>query len=409
VTSLADSGPGTLRAAIAQADQDTTPDTITFAPGVTGTIALLTALPGLSRAITIAGPGSSVLTVARSAAPGTPDFRIFAVPAGADVTISGLTVSRGFGNGGGIYNAGTLTVSGSRLSGNGAPGHGGGIYNAGTLAVTDSTLSDNSAGGGGGISNAGTLTVTNSTLSGNSAFDGGGGIYNAGTLAVTDSTLSGNSVEGSELFLFGGGIFNAGTLTVTASIFANNIGGSLGLSFGAIVSKGHNLFSDSPFGALNPTDLTDTNPLLGPLADNGGPTQTMALLPGSLAIDAGVAVPGVSTDQRGVPRPQGRAPDIGSFESRGFTLAVVSGAGQTAPVNSPFPAPLVVSVTSAFGEPVAGGRVTFTAPRPAPPPGSPAAPRPSAPAAGPASPPRPTASAAPMPSPPGRPAPAASR
>jgi hypothetical protein len=125
---------------------------------------------------------------------------------------------------------------------------------------------------------------------------------------------------------------------------------------------GHNLFSDTPGVALDPTDLINTDPLLGPLADNGGPTLTHALLPGSPALDAGVAVAGVTTDQRGIPRPQGSAPDIGAFESRGFTLAVVSGAGQSTPASSAFAAPLVVAVTSPFGEPVAGGRVTFTAP-----------------------------------------------
>ncbi len=83
----------------------------------------------------------------------------------------------------------------------------------------------------------------------------------------------------------------------------------------ANVSLGHNLFSDNPGSAyLDPTDLINTEPRLGPLADNGGPTLTQALLPGSPAIDAGVAVAGVTTDQRGVPRPQGRAPDIGAFE-----------------------------------------------------------------------------------------------
>ena len=114
--------------------------------------------------------------------------------------------------------------------------------------------------------------------------------------------------------------------------------------------------------ALDPTNLINTDPLLGPLADNGGPTQTMALLPGSPAINAGVAVPGVTTDQRGVTRPQGNATDIGAFESRGFILAVVSGDDQSTETGTAFPAPLVVSVVSPFGEPVAGGLVTFTAP-----------------------------------------------
>ena len=175
----------------------------------------------------------------------------------------------------------------------------------------------------------------------------------------SDSTISENSAD------IGGGIVNyAGTMTVTASIFANPDGGNIFSLLGTTVSLGRNLFSDSPDVTLNPTDLINTNPLLGPLANNGGPTQTMALLPGSSAIGAGVAVAGVTTDQRGIPR--GNAPDIGAFQSRGFTIAVVSGNRQTAPSNSPFPAPLVVAVASPFGEPVAGGHVTFAGPKTGP-------------------------------------------
>jgi hypothetical protein len=129
-------------------------------------------------------------TLQRSTAGGTPDFRLFEIDAGADVTIDGLTVMNGhvvaLSFGGGIFNGGTLTVSNTTLSGNSASGSfpfsgfGGGIFNRlGTLTVTNSTLSDNSAtvggGNGGGISNnLGTVTVTNSTLSGNSATVGGG-------------------------------------------------------------------------------------------------------------------------------------------------------------------------------------------------------------------------------------------
>jgi hypothetical protein len=401
-----DSGPGSLRAAITQADMDTTQDTIDFAPSVTGTITLLTALPNLTGHTILSGPGASALTVARSAASGTPDFRIFTVNANAQVTISGLTISGGRsafaggienfgmlmvtnstisgnsasstggstgggienetgtlivtnstisgnsasstgfggGSGGGIDNfGGTLIVTNSTISGNTASGSnsvGGGIWNQATLTLTNSTLSGNSANSGGGIRNTGTVTVTNSTLSGNSATGVGGGIDNLTTVTVTNSTLSGNSANS------GGGIDNTGTVTVTNStlsgnsansgggidiqtpafgpggkvtalnsIFANPVGGNLVVAPGAtFVSMGHNLFSDAPAVMLDPTDLTNTDPKLGPLANNGGPTQTEALLPGSPAIDAGIAVPGVATDQRGVPRPQGKAPDIGAFE-----------------------------------------------------------------------------------------------
>jgi hypothetical protein len=200
--------------------------------------------------------------------------------------------------------------------------------------LTDCTLSGNSAGGtfggsGGGIFNfnSGTVTLTDCTLSGNSVTFGngdgffnsggsGGGIFNVGALTLANCTLSGNSAD------VGGGIIIAQVAglpvakgTAIMSLFANSAGGNLVVEPGAeFVSLGHNLFTDAPGVTLDPTDLTDTDPLLGPLADNGGPTQTMALLPGSPAIDAGVAVPGVTTDQRGVSRPQGRAPDIGAFE-----------------------------------------------------------------------------------------------
>ena len=156
VSSTGDTGPGTLRAAIEQANLDAAQDTITFAPSVTGTITLSNALPDLSTNIVISGPGSSVLTVARSSAAGT-DFRIFNVPIGAVVTISGLTITGGFvsdegsdGNasGGGIENSGTLSMTDVTIRGNtagngdfgGVPGEGGGIENSGMLSIADATI-----------------------------------------------------------------------------------------------------------------------------------------------------------------------------------------------------------------------------------------------------------------------------
>ncbi len=297
VTSLADAGPGTLRAAIEQADLDPAGDTITFTSSVRGTITLSSALPDLSTAIDIEGPGPAALTVARSGAAGTPDFRIFTVPAGAVVTIAGLTISGGVvsnssdvfgGFGGGIYNAGTLSITNSTLSFNSAnakggsglggnTGLGGGIYNAGTLSITNSTLSGNSANGvigndltsgqGGAIENFGTLSVTNSTLSGNSAngfYPEGGAIFNFGALSVTNSTLSGNSANGGIssgspgspgylVFAYGGGIFNEspGTLSVTNSTLSGNSanakGGGARIGGGGIDNGGSLSFSMSIF------------------------------------------------------------------------------------------------------------------------------------------------------------------
>src|SRR5262249_52277461 len=144
------------------------------------------------------------------------------------------------------------------------------------------------------------------------------------TLTITDSTLSGNAAIGGA----GAGILNSfRRVTIVASVFANGTGGNLVNNGGVIASGGHNLFSDRPDVPLDATDLVDTDPLLGPLADNGGPTFPHPLRPGTPAIDAGIPVAGVTTDQRGVPRPQGAAPDIGAFESRSFIVTNTDDAG----------------------------------------------------------------------------------
>jgi uncharacterized repeat protein (TIGR01451 family) len=325
--------------------------------------------------------GNSAASGGRSSGGGIANSGTLTVAAS---TFSGNSAASTISFGGAIANGGTLTVTASTFRGNSAtgfPAFGGGISNSGTLTVTNSTLSGNSADGftsfGGGISNSGTLTVNASTLSGNSADLSGGGINNdGGVLTVTNSTLSGNSAAGGSGS--GGGISNRSfisfpiehiaTLTIHTSLFANGPGGNLvesGNPFnrtGTFTSLGHNLFTDTPAVPLDPTDLLNTDPLLAPLGDYGGPTATHALLPGSPAIDAGAAVPGLIADQRGVARPQGPAPDIGAFESRGFVLARLGGDNQRIPTSSPFPDPLVVAVSSPFGEPVARGLVTFFAP-----------------------------------------------
>jgi hypothetical protein len=173
VTNLGDSGVGTLRSAIDQANLDPAQDTIDFAPSVTGTISLSSALPDLSTNMILDGPGASVLTVARRGNAGTSKFRIFTVPEGAELTISGLTISGGRGDtfnppftfpralnvGGGIDNAGTLTLANCTISGNAASDYGGGINNHGTLTVTNSTISGNTGSSGGGIESAGIMTL----------------------------------------------------------------------------------------------------------------------------------------------------------------------------------------------------------------------------------------------------------
>jgi CSLREA domain-containing protein len=251
------------------------------------------------------------------------------------------------GSGGGISNSGTLSVTDSTLSGNSTDSNGGGIYNhAGTVSLTDSTLSGNTANtwGGGIATNGGTLTVTNSTLSGNSltpkSLNGGGGIANiGGRLTVTNSTLSGNSATPSSGG-GGGGIYNAGggTTIITnntlsgnnSTIPSNSGGGDEVHNRSSIIANASNVFGHSgqsnadAFYGFTPgaSDVNATSDgtstalasiLDTTLADNGGPTQTHALIAGSPAIDFAGAC-GLATDQRGVARPQGVACDAGAFE-----------------------------------------------------------------------------------------------
>jgi hypothetical protein len=197
------------------------------------------------------------------------------------------------------------------------------------VTLTHSTISGNSAflGGGGGIFNGdGPLTLTNSTVSGNSVGLSGGGIFNRdGTLTLTHSTVSENVAGAADGG--GGGIFSIGGLvTLAHTVVAGNTTESDSDCSGSLTSLGHNLVgegtgcpSDGPGDlTVNPAEVFAT--VLDPLENNGGPTQTQALLPGSPAIDAGAPVctdadglP-LTTDQRGVTRPQGVACDIGAYE-----------------------------------------------------------------------------------------------
>jgi hypothetical protein len=270
--------------------------------------------------------------------------------AGAHVKLSQLTLRNGSGllrGGGGIYNAGTLAIVNTTVSGNSSNdfvatvgGLGGGIYNAGTLSIVDSTISGNTvtrarmdAGpAGAGIYNVGALTITNSTLSANQAaaywpagVPYGGGIANEnGTLMIRNSTLSTNSafiyILGTKNPTYGGGIYNSGTTTPTLqnSIVANNpLGGNCN---GSVKSLGYNLSSDNTCNFNGSDDQKNINPMLGNLRPNGGPTQTMALLPGSPAMSAGnpsgctdPAGKRLTSDQRGAPRPNPGACDIGAY------------------------------------------------------------------------------------------------
>jgi CSLREA domain-containing protein len=222
---------------------------------------------------------------------------VFSVKDGAKLALKRLRVvwGSGFGAGGGVFNLG------------------------GTVTVTDTTFSESVAGSGSGIYNAGTATVTNSTFSGNFA-DWGGGIYNKGALTVTNSTFSENEADDDEPF-GGGAIYNeGGTATFRNTIVAKSTAGDNCRGV-AITDGGYNIDDGTTCGfSKAENSMPFTNPkLASDLADNGGPTKTIALLRGSPALNA---IPDeangcgtdITTDQRGVVRPQGAGCDIGAFE-----------------------------------------------------------------------------------------------
>lgn len=190
---------------------------------------------------------------------------------------------------------------------------GGGIINGGLLTLTNSTVSNNVAGGGngdgGGIitESSDTVTLINSTLSGNLGYRGGAIWIRTAQVQLTNVTVANNSGT------LAGGIFNeSGTITLKNTIIANNSPG--GDCSGSIASTGHNLDSDGTCSLGATGDISSQLPLLGPLQNNGGPTFTHALLEGSPAIDAADDANCPSADQRGIPRPQEAACDIGAFE-----------------------------------------------------------------------------------------------
>lgn len=419
VTNISDSGPGSLRNAIATAPNGAL---INFNLTYPATILVSTPLT-LGPSVNIAGPGPSNLTIS-----GGDAVSVFIVNAGANVQISGLAIQHGSSLlGGGIFNAGTLALNNVVVSlctmGNQL---GGGIFNSGTLTLTSSQVSDNSAGnpdgegepgGGGGIYNfGGTITISQSQISGNVAEPGviidnegsqsgepgqGGGVFSTnsasgtvGTVSINQSSILTNQPTGIEAFAgtsvtvaastiasSGKGIQtdNAAQVTVTNSTIALNTlainsGGSVVISFSTIAdnlsgvsaslgqdfggatpgsitfkasilsnqiqnclivfrpplgpgisSDGYNLSSDDSCTTVfvNTGDVNNTSADLDPggLRNNGGPTQTIALLAGSPAIDAipvnactDVNGNPVTQDQRGVPRPQGPACDMGAFE-----------------------------------------------------------------------------------------------
>jgi hypothetical protein len=371
VTNNADSGAGSFRQAIADAQEN---DTINFAPDVRGTIALMSGELLISKALTIQGPGANLLTIdAGNALPGS--SRVLRIDAhGRTVSIFGLTFTRGQlivsgPEGGGIRNDSNLTLTACTVSACssgadfGSDAKGGGIYNAAgsSIQLVRCTLHGNLAQGGGGFhfgqpgsgyggalwNDQGAMaSLQNCTITGNTALGGarschpifgclfgsgiGAGIRNAGDLVMAACNISSNSATADGGAASGGGIWSVGNSQITNSIVAENTGGVSPDAAGSFESNGFNLIgrSDGSAGFTAIGDQTGTieaplDPKLGPLQDNGGPTWTRALLPGSPAIDAGISA-NLSTDQRGGVRthdypdipnsPGGDGTDIGSFE-----------------------------------------------------------------------------------------------
>jgi hypothetical protein len=382
VTNTNDSGQGSLRQAILDANVADGVDDID-ATGVTGTIDLQSALPSLAEAVDITGPGADQLTVRRDAGG---EYPIFDIGGGHDdvTTISGVTIANGSvtGSGGGIFvSTAILTVQDVVIADNHADGDGGGIYvENGVAEIISSEVRDNSAGGlGGGVSAGfiGLARIDKTTVSGNAAARGGGGVYVDQAVTITDSTLSGNaatgtSADGGGLLMHdiaqvsnstitentatgdGGGISsrpgevfpitsstvarnaaNRGSnlfeeedgIALTSTILAEPLGGDNCArsreDLPPVGSRGYNLADDNSCELSDATDQQGIDPALGPLADNGGPTETVLPAFASPAIDHGISS-GLTTDQRGRPRPQdllgvpnaagGDGADIGAVE-----------------------------------------------------------------------------------------------
>ena len=358
VTNTNDSGPGSLRQALAIANDGDTID----ATGISGVITLTTGALLVNKSVTINGAGADVLAVDANMS-----SRVFQIPvSGETITISGFTIRNGHdGNaGGGIDNENnaTLTITNCTISGNVA-GLGGGTFNNGMLTITSTTISDNFSSNGGAVYNSGggILTITNSTVSGNSA-SSGGGIFNIAAFAITNSTFSGNSAQ------LGGGISSTETVEIGNTILnAGKSGANIVNSGGTVTSHGYNLSSDDGGGVLTgPGDQINTNPLLGPLQNNGGPTFTHALLPDSPAIDAGDPnfTPPPFFDQRGpgFNRVVNGRIDKGSFE-------VQSSTGTPTPTPTASPTSTPTATVTPTTTPTATATATVT-PTPTPTPTS---------------------------------------
>ncbi|MBK9705962.1 MAG: putative Ig domain-containing protein [Acidobacteria bacterium] len=343
---------------------------------VTGTINLSNPLPPIDNDLMINGPGSSALTIRRDKGA---NYAILEISASRIVSITGLTMRDGNNgginnsgiltltncvvrnntapeagaDGGGINNSGKLTINGCLITENIANDAGGGIANLGNavLSMTSSTISNNKSGVGGGIGNSGGSSAINdvvikeSTISGNSSSVNGSALWTdaGGAVSLINVTISSNSGAGSAIYLINsavtatnstiafntsqsgpGGINILTGIRVKNTIIANNTGPGGNCGGGKVANNDGNIqFPGSGCNDVIPV----IDPLLAPLAANGGPTLTHLLLCGSPAIDKGISAGAPATDQRGLARPFNNAVDIGAVE----TLLTLSLAPQTLP------------------------------------------------------------------------------
>ena len=421
VTNDNNGGAGSLRNALGSGGNAVLTD-IQFENGFFSTprtITLTTGQLGIFFNANLLAPGANLLSIS-----GNSQSRVFEVPATITATLSGMTITGGNGSGGqggGIFNGGTLAITHSSIAGNTTPFIGGGIHSQGRLTVSDSVISGNSASNAGGIESAfSTLQLMRSTVSNNHAnFQGGGVRLFDASGVIAHSTISDNTANGAQTSA--GGIYVESAVTstveVTNSTVANNLAGAAGAggvrtvsvapgivttlirntiiannslpnvgtqSFGGggsatVVSLGFNLASDDSSLFLGQvTDRNNAFAALAPLANNGGSTPTHALLGGSAALDAGHGS-GATSDQRQLARAVdlpgvdnanlGDGSDIGAFEAQSapatpaFSIDDVSASeGQAGTTAFTFAVTLSIANAQAVSVDVQTANGTATAP-----------------------------------------------
>jgi hypothetical protein len=364
VATLADSGPGSFRQAILSANANAGADVIVFDPSVFAmpqTILLTSGAPQVADALTITGPAAGVTLKNTTLNDNVLD--IWQAPAGSKMVFSNLTFTGGTATGGltaGLYADdqdltlvncvftgntaqsgvgavstvnGPLTLIGCTIANNKGTIGGGVTSNGGTLVILNCAITGNTStqNAGGGVRfnsslGSGTLTVRNSTIANNSAATAGGGIglsAFSGTATIQNCTITGNAVTGTAVNGGGVGRFSGtGGIALESCIVAGNtstLGPDIGTA-GPVTANACAIGEPAGFKLTSGSNNLPYQPLanlkLGPLADNGGPTQTIALLAGSPCLDVGANPAALTTDQRGpgFARTSGGGTDIGAFE-----------------------------------------------------------------------------------------------